>query len=224
MLSIQEIILRLKACKKECLFYWDHGKKFRRKHLDEWKKVAHNKDDKEALANICKIIQRKHQQDFWQRLNYITGKKKTHSATNIQVECQGGAIMERTTQDTVEQTIFSEIHDKRYTQAGEAPICNGALFHNLGYLANTSASKAVLEGTYKMPPNFDKATAELFAKIAAICAIIPKDSVSITITPNQWKRYWKTVNEETSSSQLGLHFGHYKAGGKSDIIAHYHAA
>jgi hypothetical protein len=23
---------------------------------------------------------------------------------------------------------------------------------------------------------------------------------------------------------LGLHFGHYKAGRKSDIIAHYHAA
>jgi hypothetical protein len=132
--------------------------------------------------------------------------------------------MERTTQDTVEQKIFSEIHDKRYTQAGKAPICNGALFHNLGYLANTLASKAVLEGRYKMPPNSDKATAELFAKIAAICAIIPKDLVSITITTNQWKRYWKAVNEETSSLESGLHFGHYKAGGKSDIIAHYHAA
>ena len=64
-LSIQEIILRLKACKKECLFYQDHGKKFRRKHLEERKKVARNDDNKEALANICKIIQRKHQQEFW---------------------------------------------------------------------------------------------------------------------------------------------------------------
>ena len=32
------------------------------------------------------------------------------------------------------------------------------------------------------------------------------------------------MNEETSSSELGLHFGHYKVGGKSNIIAHYHAA
>ncbi len=75
-----------------------------------------------------------------------------------------------------------------------------------------------------MPPNSDKATAKLFAKIVAIRAIIPKDLVSITITPNQWKRYWKAVNEETSSLESGLHFGHYKAGRKSDIIAHYHAA
>ncbi len=38
LLSIQGIILQLEACKKECLFYWDHGKRFRRKHLEEQKK------------------------------------------------------------------------------------------------------------------------------------------------------------------------------------------
>jgi hypothetical protein len=32
------------------------------------------------------------------------------------------------------------------------------------------------------------------------------------------------VNEETSSSESGLHFGHYKVGKLLDIIAHYHAA
>jgi hypothetical protein len=124
----------------------------------------------------------------------------------------------------VENTIFSEIHDKCYTQAGEAPICNGNLFQDFGYLANTPASRAILDGTYKTPTNSDRATAELFDEIAAIRAVIPKNSVDITITPSQWIQYWQVVNEETSSSESGLHFGHYKVGGKSDIIAHYHAA
>jgi hypothetical protein len=124
----------------------------------------------------------------------------------------------------VEQTIFSEIHDKQYTLAGEAPICNEELFHDFGYLANTPASGAVLDGTYEMPTTSDTATAKLFAEIAAIRALISKDSVSITITPSQWKQYWKVVNKETSSSESGLHFGHYKVAGMSDIIAHYHAA
>jgi hypothetical protein len=44
------------------------------------------------------------------------------------------------------------------------------------------------------------------------------------ITPEQWKRYWEAVNKETSSSESGLHFGHYIVGCKLDIIAHYHAA
>jgi hypothetical protein len=75
-----------------------------------------------------------------------------------------------------------------------------------------------------VPANSDKATAKLFAEIAAICVTIPQDLVSITIRPDQLKRYWKVVNEETSSSESGLHFGHYKVGCKSDIITHYHAA
>ncbi len=128
--------------------------------------------------------------------------------------------MERTTQESVEQGIFNEVHNKRYTLAGEAPICNGNLFQDFGYLANTPASKAVLDGTYNMPLNTDTATSELFAEIAAIRTLIPKDSVSITITPGQWKGYWQVVNKETSSSESGLHFGHYKVGRLSDIIAH----
>ena len=95
--------------------------------------------------------------------------------------------MERTTQETVEQGIFGEVHNKQYTLAREAPICNGDLFCNFGYLANTLASQAVLDGICKMPTDSDQATAKLFAENTAIRALIPKDSVSITITPGQWK-------------------------------------
>jgi hypothetical protein len=68
------------------------------------------------------------------------GKKRTFSVTAIQLEGPGGAIMKHTTQDTVERTIFSEVHKKRYTLAGKAPICNGDLFKDFGYTANTPAS------------------------------------------------------------------------------------
>jgi hypothetical protein len=103
-------------------------------------------------------------------------------------------------------------------------LCNGKLFDDFGYTASTPASKAVLDGTYVVPTNSDTATMELFTKIAAIRKLIPKNSVSAVITPTQWRQYWKIVNEETSSSESGLHFGHYIVGGKSDLITHYHAA
>ncbi len=70
----------------------------------------------------------------------------------------------------------------------------------------------------------DLATKELFDKIAAIRKMIPKNSVSIVITPAQWKQYWAVVNEETLLSKSGLHFGHYIVGSKSKVIVHYHAA
>jgi hypothetical protein len=132
--------------------------------------------------------------------------------------------MERMMQDTAKQSIFSEVHEKRYTLGGEAPICNGALFQDFGYTANTPASRAVLDGTYRAPTDSDSATKELFAKIEAIHKQIPENSVSITIMAGQWKQYWKVVNKETLSLESGLHFGHYKVRSKSDIILHYHPA
>ncbi len=181
-------------------------------------------EDKEAFNKICPIIQQEQLHDFWQKLNYVMGKKKAHSAMSIQVENCEGAIMEHRTQDKVEQTIFSEIHEKWYTLAGKAPICNGELFEHFGYTANMPASKAVLDGTNEAPANSDTAKIELFDEIAAICRLVPASSISIAITPEQWRQYWKIVNKETSSLESGIHFGHYIVGIKSNIISHYHTA
>jgi hypothetical protein len=124
----------------------------------------------------------------------------------------------------VENTIFTKIHEKRYTLAGEAPTCNEESFNQFGYMANTLASNAVLNGTYAVPVDTDTATTELFTEIAAIQKKVPANSVSIVISPEQWIQYWRAVNEETSSSESGIHFGHYIVGSKSDMISHYHAA
>jgi hypothetical protein len=195
-MSIQKITHRLEACERECVFFQEHGKQFRRKHLKNRNQIAQEQEDEETFNKISAIIQWEYQQDFWHKLNYVTGKKKTRSATAIQVKGQGGVIMERTTQDTIKQSIFNKVHEKQYTLAEEAPNCNGTLFQDFGYTASTPASRAVLDGTYVAPDDSDKATKELFAKIAAICKLIPQNSVSITITPEQWKQYWKVVNEE----------------------------
>jgi hypothetical protein len=109
---IQEITHRLEACKRECVSYQEHRKRFGHKQLEKRRKIAREEVDKEAFNKISAIIQREHQQDFWRKLNYVIGKKKTCSAMTIQVKEQGGAIMERTMQDTVEQLIFSEVHEK----------------------------------------------------------------------------------------------------------------
>ena len=58
--------------------------------MEERKRAAKENNNKEAFASISAIIQREHQRDFWRRLNFVTGKKRTRSATTIQVEGQGG--------------------------------------------------------------------------------------------------------------------------------------
>jgi hypothetical protein len=187
-------------------------------------RLAHEGEDKEAFKKIGAIIQKERRHSFWQQLNYVTGKKRTGSATSVQVEEQSGLVLESTSKDMVEAAIFREVHDKQYTLAKEAPMCSGRLFDDFGYVANTPASRAVLDSTYQAPPNSDIATRELFDKIVAIRQIIPKDLAPITINPEQWKRYWAIDNEETSSLESGLPFGHYIVGCGLDIVAHYYAA
>jgi hypothetical protein len=108
----------LEACRKECALYQEHGERFRRHHLENRKRIALEQEDEEAFHKISAIIQREQQQKFWRKLNYVAGKKKNHSATSIQVKGPDGIIMERTTQETVKQTIFLEIHEKRYPLHG----------------------------------------------------------------------------------------------------------
>jgi hypothetical protein len=186
-LTIAEILACLETCKKECAFYQEHGQCFRRKHLNNRLQIEQEQEDKEAFQKISSIIQQKQQRSFWRKLNFVTGKKRMWSATLLQVEGESGLIVEYTTRDFVERTIFSKIHEKQYTLAGEAPICNGKLFQDFGYCANTPASRGVLDSTYVAPTTSDAATRELFAEIAAIRRLVPENSVTIIITPEQWK-------------------------------------
>ena len=41
--------------------------------------------------------------------------------------------------------------------------------------------------------------------------IVNGDNNEIIITPEDFKRFWKKVNEFTSSSMSGVHYGYYKA-------------
>ena len=41
--------------------------------------------------------------------------------------------------------------------------------------------------------------------------IVNGDSNKIVISPEDFKHFWKKVNEFTSSSMSGEHYGHYKA-------------
>ena len=71
--------------------------------------------------------------------------------------------------------------------AEQAPICQGCLRGEFGYLANNPALAAVLAGTYNFPASMHQGTHETTKEVAAIRALIPKDSICNKITPLQWR-------------------------------------
>ena len=176
-----------------------------------------------AEEKILAIIQREKERSFWRRMNFVMSKKTGRSVTMVLRERADGSIEEATTQDEVEQMVWEEIHGKRFYLAEQAPICKGRLRGDFGYMADTKAARQVLDGTYDYPVEGGKGTKDILDEVARIRAIIPKNSVSTDVRRPAWKEKWRGSNEKTSSSESGLHFGHYIAGSGSDVISHHHA-
>jgi hypothetical protein len=141
---------------------------------------------------------------------------------------QEGTLMEHTTTELVQGAIFSNIHRKRFFLAENAPICSGGLQGWSSYNAITRTAHAILAGTYVYPPDFDQATREICEECARIRVMIPRDSLNTLslntlLTKEDWRCQWQGQQEFTSSSESGLHFGHYIVGIFLDHISYFHA-
>jgi hypothetical protein len=141
----------------------------------------------------------------------------------VSEEVGDGEIAEFEGQLAVEQAIWDGIHNKQFYLAEQAPICKGSMHEAFGYLATTIAARQVLAGTYTYPEGFDQATRELYEACTRIRLGIPPHSVDTEISHTDWSSRWATSKEKTSSSESGLHFGHYKAASLPLRASHLHA-
>ena len=111
------------------------------------------------------------------------GKNKQGlSVREVEIENVSGGRIRFNTQESVNKTIWDEVHRKRYFLTESAPICKGRLKGDFGYLAMSHSAKKL----YAFPDNMDEATKEICEEVASIRQMIPKDSESFLITKETW--------------------------------------
>ena len=145
-------------------------------------------------------------------MNYVLGKPWGGACFRVQVEREDGDVDEYMEKEALHRAIWDNILKKRFVLAEDAPLCLGPLRGQFGYCAVSLTAQSILNGTYNYPKNFNQATSEILEDCAAIQLTIPKDAVSTAISPKQWEDHWSCTKKQTSSSILGTHFRHYKAG------------
>ena len=185
--------------------------------------MAQDKSNKQAEKRILAIIQNEKDRAQWRRLNYGMRKSFGRSARIVSEKLDNGNIVEHEGQDAVEEAIWSNIHDERFYLAEQAPICQDRLRGEFGYQADTLAARQVLKGTYVYSENFDQSTKEILEECARVRSVITAGSVKTNLKRGGWQQRWGKAKEKTSSSVSRLHFDHYKAGAKSELISHLHA-
>ena len=78
----------------------------------------------------------------------------------------------------VEADTFDRIHNSRFYLAEQAPICQGTLRGEFGYLSNTRAGQAILDGSYQFSSDFDPGTRELLEECTRIKTQIQPNKIS----------------------------------------------
>ena len=121
-------------------FFKVHGQRYRNQHLNRRLEAARDKRDEETEQRILQIIKREKDRSFWRRLNWTLGKQRGSSVSVVQVPDGAGGYRELTTQQDVQNVIWSEVHQSWYHLAEEALICQGCLRGEFGCNATTLAA------------------------------------------------------------------------------------
>jgi len=109
---------------------------------------------------------------------------------------------------------------QRFTQAGHTPFLKPPLVEIfMEYNVHTPAFKQVLQGTFVCPIGTNPMTQQLIKALAQPPGINTIQQQGI----DEITAGWRKAHKVTSSSPLGVHFGHYMAGTFNPTIAVFNA-
>ena len=113
---------------------------------------------------------------------------------------------------------------QQFRLAFSAPCHSGQLFSDIGFLGDTAAAHAILEGRCVFPDDTDPATRLLLEEAVHTYARMSRAEVATYVTVEDFEFYWRRQNERVLSSFSGLHMGHYKAAVCNDDLLLLHVA
>ena len=201
---MESLLHRIEVCHEKCNYFRKHGRCYHAKHLHSCADAVRDKGDYKKEQEILNIIWWEKDQSFWRRMNYSMGRREG----NLLEECLWRTHIGRGNYWSTTHNI--QCRRRYWPRQRRYARCRFAGF--FGYNLDTETARAILAGTYDYPEHFDQATKELCQECACLREIIPENSIDTVITTVRWKSQWRGRKESMSSSESGLHFGHYIAG------------
>ena len=169
---------------------------------------------------ILQTIEREESTRNWRVIGNAVDDTKLGAITHVHKK-RGGETVELREQEPMVAEI-QQVTEVRFDLAHSATISLSSVGKKLGYLSDTAFARELLSGSVDIPSDVDATTALILEEIARVGMMMQTaDGERLEITPEQFKRYWKQVREDTSSSISTIHFGHYRAATKSDKISKF---
>jgi hypothetical protein len=218
-LTVEQLIARRDAAKAKRREMKKMAPALRQEHLRNLLVSATAKGQTKRVKAIKAIMDREGVKRMWWCIQHDMSEKSGKSVTRVE-QVVDGVVVEHTEEQDVVRCIQQET-EVRFQLANSTPICQGLLGEELGYLADTETAQQILNGRFELTPDIDDATGIMLEEIARIGAQLTNGEIIIEITPDDFREYWRRAKETTSSSYSGIHFGHYKAAGNSDLLSRF---
>ncbi len=171
---------------------------------------AQTKGRPSKIRAIKQQMQRENSKKVWYLIKRTVKDSQSPNILKVQ-QVINGEVQEFHEQDEIEKSIQEEC-EVRFTLAHSAPIMSNLLGEKLRYLSDEGIARQIITGTYEISDELDPATKMILGEIGQMgVKMVNKDAAKIVITPEDFKQFWRRVNEFTSSSMSGVHYGHYKA-------------
>ena len=206
-LSIEEATSKLDDAQTKYNRLKKNSKALRVKFLEQ--KAQDIAEDKElSTANVYKqLIRNEQQRESARRIKYVLRKVNDKGVTKIDQLNNAGQREEVTSKEGIEKGCL-QANKEKYLQSKFTPCLTEPLRSELGLLADTPASQAILDGTYVAPEGSHPYAQEFFQQFKRPHIEIPFNTVEVT--PEIFTEGWKKMKEKTSAGISGLHFGHLK--------------
>jgi len=156
-------------------------------------------------------------QHIWVLCNTQTG----HSIVAVEYPTLAGTAI-ATSRDEVEQ-VLSKALSSWFTTAHVSLFLHKPLVPLVGPYCTGSVAWEILQGTFTCPPGTDEATHHYIKALQFPSQAAQQAHVLAILWPEDFICHRHHTKEHTSSSPLGLHFGHYKAATHAPDIAFLHA-
>ena len=159
---------------------------------------------------------------MWTNSKYVVKDPRRSQALKVQ-RIEHGVVCKYTTKAEVERVVQEEC-ETRFTLAHDAPIMKHSLAGKLRYLEDKDIARAIVDGTYEIPPELVEATKYILREIGKMGkAARNGEGYKITITAKDFQTFRKRVSEWTMSSPSSIPYGYYKAAVKSELVSKINA-
>lgn len=134
-------------------------------------------------------------------------------------------IEHHVTRQEEEEQVCGEHLGGRFSLGKRAPLNAHDLREEIGDLSDAEAARRISENEYVFSEKWDPATVDLLKAAARIRVELDKiQGTDSDVTVDDFRSFWGTSKERTSSSKSGWHFGHYRAVTEDQDLMKLHVA